>query len=156
MCVFVRVCECRDEWQRRYTEIVAIDALHYRNFLEQFHPDNMKRELNKVIHMTHLHIPSHNLNLIILITLYLSLKHTSILCRLHWSVCVCVFLSQAFCGFARPEMNTKHFSGVATGNWGCGAFGGDTRLKGLTFNLIHHISKPRDLTAAKSDFDTEI
>ncbi|KAA0724806.1 Poly(ADP-ribose) glycohydrolase [Triplophysa tibetana] len=80
-----------------------------RNFLEQLHPDNMKRELNK-----------------------------------------------AFCGFARPEMNTKHLSGVATGNWGCGAFGGDTRLKGLTFNLIHHISKPSDITAAKSDFDTEI
>ncbi|XP_055033059.2 poly(ADP-ribose) glycohydrolase isoform X1 [Misgurnus anguillicaudatus] len=74
----------RDEWHRRYTEIVAIDALHYRNFLQQFHPDNMTRELNK-----------------------------------------------AYCGFARPEVKTKHLSAVATGNWGCGAFGGDTRLKAV-------------------------
>ncbi|XP_056626677.1 poly(ADP-ribose) glycohydrolase [Triplophysa dalaica] len=87
----------RDEWQRRYTEIVAIDALHYRNFLEQFHPDNMKRELNK-----------------------------------------------AFCGFARSEMNTKHFSGVATGNWGCGAFGGDTRLKAV-LQMMAAAEAQRDL-----------
>lgn len=39
----------RDEWQRRCTEIVAIDALYFKNFLEQFHPDNINRELNKVI-----------------------------------------------------------------------------------------------------------
>ncbi|XP_057215025.1 poly(ADP-ribose) glycohydrolase isoform X1 [Triplophysa rosa] len=38
---------------------------------------------------------------------------------------------QAYCGFAHPEMNTKHLSAVATGNWGCGAFGGDTRLKAV-------------------------
>ncbi|KTF90793.1 hypothetical protein cypCar_00025262, partial [Cyprinus carpio] len=38
----------RDEWQRRCTEIVAIDALHYSQFLEQFRPENMSRELNKV------------------------------------------------------------------------------------------------------------
>lgn len=39
----------RDEWQRRCTEIVAIDALYFENFMEQFHPDNIDRELNKVI-----------------------------------------------------------------------------------------------------------
>lgn len=38
----------RDDWQRRCTEIVAIDALKYRHFLEQFLPEKMKRELNKV------------------------------------------------------------------------------------------------------------
>lgn len=38
----------RDEWQRRCTEIVAIDALQFRNFLEQFHPCKLNRELNKV------------------------------------------------------------------------------------------------------------
>ncbi|XP_078480054.1 LOW QUALITY PROTEIN: poly(ADP-ribose) glycohydrolase-like [Lampetra planeri] len=74
----------RDDWQRRCTEIVAIDALKYRNFLEQFHPDKMNRELNK-----------------------------------------------AYCGFFRNNSNKKHLSAVATGNWGCGAFGGDTRLKAL-------------------------
>lgn len=39
----------RDDWQRRCTEIVAIDALHFKNFLEQFHPEKINRELNKVI-----------------------------------------------------------------------------------------------------------
>ncbi|XP_044069659.1 poly(ADP-ribose) glycohydrolase [Siniperca chuatsi] len=74
----------RDDWQRRCTEIVAIDALRYRHFLEQFLPEKMIRELNK-----------------------------------------------AYCGFFRSNTNSKHLSAVATGNWGCGAFGGDTRLKAL-------------------------
>lgn len=38
----------RDEWQRRCTEIVAIDALKFRHFLEQFMPEKIVRELNKV------------------------------------------------------------------------------------------------------------
>ncbi|XP_041645505.1 poly(ADP-ribose) glycohydrolase [Cheilinus undulatus] len=74
----------RDDWQRRCTEIVAIDALKYRHFLEQFLPEKMTRELNK-----------------------------------------------AYCGFFRHNANRKHLSAIATGNWGCGAFGGDTRLKAL-------------------------
>ncbi|XP_010779390.1 poly(ADP-ribose) glycohydrolase-like [Notothenia coriiceps] len=74
----------RDGWQRRCTEIVAIDALQFKNFLEQFHPDRLNRELNK-----------------------------------------------AYCGFARPEEQSQNLSAVATGNWGCGVFGGDTRLKAL-------------------------
>lgn len=74
----------RDDWQRRCTEIVAIDALRFRHFLEQFLPEKMARELNK-----------------------------------------------AYCGFFRNNANSKHLSAVATGNWGCGAFGGDTRLKAL-------------------------
>uniref|UniRef100_A0A8C5HTJ7 poly(ADP-ribose) glycohydrolase n=1 Tax=Gouania willdenowi TaxID=441366 RepID=A0A8C5HTJ7_GOUWI len=74
----------RDNWQRRCTEVVAIDALLFRNFLEQFQPMKINRELNK-----------------------------------------------AFCGFARPEQKPEHLSAVATGNWGCGVFGGDTRLKAL-------------------------
>ncbi|KAM9727227.1 poly(ADP-ribose) glycohydrolase isoform 2-T2 [Menidia menidia] len=74
----------RDDWQRRCTEIVAIDALKYKHFLEQFLPEKITRELNK-----------------------------------------------AYCGFHRNNANTKHLSAIATGNWGCGAFGGDTRLKAL-------------------------
>ncbi|KAM9809269.1 poly(ADP-ribose) glycohydrolase [Syngnathus typhle] len=74
----------RDDWQRRCTEIVAIDALKYKHFLEQFLPEKMTRELNK-----------------------------------------------AYCGFFRNNGNKKHLSAIATGNWGCGAFGGDTRLKAL-------------------------
>lgn len=38
----------RDEWQRRCTEIVAIDALKFTHFLEQFLPEKIDRELNKV------------------------------------------------------------------------------------------------------------
>ncbi|KAL1262888.1 hypothetical protein QQF64_005627 [Cirrhinus molitorella] len=74
----------RDGWQRRCTEIVAVDALKYRNFVEQFQPEKMTRELNK-----------------------------------------------AYCGFMRHSVNPENLSAVATGNWGCGAFGGDTRLKAL-------------------------
>ncbi|XP_031733657.1 poly(ADP-ribose) glycohydrolase [Anarrhichthys ocellatus] len=74
----------RDDWQRRCTEIVAIDALKFRHFLEQFLPEKMIRELNK-----------------------------------------------AYCGFFRHNADSKPLSAVATGNWGCGAFGGDTRLKAL-------------------------
>ncbi|KAM4600011.1 poly(ADP-ribose) glycohydrolase [Fundulus diaphanus] len=74
----------RDDWQRRCTEIVAIDAVKYRHFLEQFLPEKITRELNK-----------------------------------------------AYCGFYRSNINIKHLPAVATGNWGCGAFGGDTRLKAL-------------------------
>uniref|UniRef100_A0A8C4NXL5 poly(ADP-ribose) glycohydrolase n=1 Tax=Dicentrarchus labrax TaxID=13489 RepID=A0A8C4NXL5_DICLA len=74
----------RDGWQRRCTEIVAIDALQFRNFLEQFRPEKINRELNK-----------------------------------------------AYCGFARPEEQKQNLAAVATGNWGCGVFGGDTRLKAL-------------------------
>ncbi|XP_033835851.1 poly(ADP-ribose) glycohydrolase [Periophthalmus magnuspinnatus] len=74
----------RDDWQRRCTEIVAIDAYKYRHFLEQFLPEKITRELNK-----------------------------------------------AYCGFFRHNANRQHLSAVATGNWGCGAFGGDTRLKAL-------------------------
>ncbi|XP_061611839.1 poly(ADP-ribose) glycohydrolase isoform X1 [Phyllopteryx taeniolatus] len=74
----------RDDWKRRCTEIVAIDALPFRNYLEQFHPERIDRELNK-----------------------------------------------AYCGFARPGEHSNNLSAVATGNWGCGVFGGDARLKAL-------------------------
>ncbi|KAJ8013541.1 hypothetical protein DPEC_G00030840 [Dallia pectoralis] len=74
----------RDAWQRRCTEIVAMDALKFRTFLEQFHPEKMNRELNK-----------------------------------------------AYCGFSRPGVRGQDLSAVATGNWGCGVFGGDARLKAL-------------------------
>ncbi|MEE6488643.1 hypothetical protein FKM82_015301 [Ascaphus truei] len=74
----------RDEWQRRTTEIVAIDAINFRRPLDQFAPEKIGRELDK-----------------------------------------------AFCGFYRHGVPPKNLSAVATGNWGCGAFGGDPRLKAL-------------------------
>jgi len=42
-------------------------------------------------------------------------------------------LLQAYCGFLVPGVAAKHLSAIATGNWGCGAFGGDLQLKG---NLV--------------------
>ncbi|XP_069836780.1 poly(ADP-ribose) glycohydrolase [Dendropsophus ebraccatus] len=74
----------RDNWLRRTTEIVAIDAFHFRSYIDQFTPEKIKRELNK-----------------------------------------------AFCGFFREGIQPENLSAVATGNWGCGAFGGDNRLKAL-------------------------
>ncbi|XP_048061092.1 poly(ADP-ribose) glycohydrolase isoform X1 [Megalobrama amblycephala] len=88
----------RDGWQRRCTEIVAMDALKYRNFMEQFQPEKMTRELNK-----------------------------------------------AYCGFMRPGVNAQNLSAIATGNWGCGAFGGDTNLKAL-LQLMAASEAGRDVT----------
>ncbi|KAK2178363.1 hypothetical protein NP493_546g02053 [Ridgeia piscesae] len=39
-------------------------------------------------------------------------------------------LNKAYVGFYDPY-NQRHKTAVATGNWGCGAFGGDSRLKAL-------------------------
>ncbi|XP_053307107.1 poly(ADP-ribose) glycohydrolase [Spea bombifrons] len=87
----------RDEWERRSTEIVAIDALHFRSHLEQFAPEKITRELNK-----------------------------------------------AYCGFFRADIPPANLSAVATGNWGCGAFGGDPRLKAL-IQLLAAAEAGRDL-----------
>ncbi|CAM9677630.1 unnamed protein product [Lampetra planeri] len=73
----------RDAWMRRQTEIVAIDAIHFYGYVEQFEQTKLEREVNK-----------------------------------------------AFCGFSCPGA-AGSLSPVATGNWGCGAFGGDKRLKAL-------------------------
>ncbi|KAJ8317850.1 hypothetical protein KUTeg_002941 [Tegillarca granosa] len=40
-------------------------------------------------------------------------------------------LNKAYCGFSSATKNPLHLSAVCTGNWGCGAFGGDKRLKAL-------------------------
>ncbi len=36
---------------------------------------------------------------------------------------------QAFVGFYGDGQPAEHLSAIATGNWGCGAFGGDKELK---------------------------
>lgn len=49
--------------------------------------------------------------------------------------CGISFLLQAYCGFLRPGVPPENLSAVATGNWGCGAFGGDARLKGKSVTV---------------------
>ncbi|EFJ37347.1 hypothetical protein SELMODRAFT_77537 [Selaginella moellendorffii] len=71
----------RDQWGRRMTRIVAIDALA-RPGAQQYKSVLILREVNK-----------------------------------------------AFCGFL--DRHGGEDVGVATGNWGCGAFGGDLELKSL-------------------------
>uniref|UniRef100_A0A914WIL6 Poly(ADP-ribose) glycohydrolase n=1 Tax=Plectus sambesii TaxID=2011161 RepID=A0A914WIL6_9BILA len=40
-------------------------------------------------------------------------------------------LNKAFVGFYGDGQPPEHLSAIATGNWGCGAFGGDKELKSL-------------------------
>ena len=42
----------RDSWGRRCTELVAIDALIFRTYVDQFHENLVQRELNKVCNET--------------------------------------------------------------------------------------------------------
>ncbi|KAK1881094.1 Poly(ADP-ribose) glycohydrolase [Dissostichus eleginoides] len=94
----------RDGWQRRCTEIVAIDALQFKNFLEQFRPDRLNRELNKVIFL-----------------LLRPFKENQDVVK-----------SESMEEFdSSDKEKSQNLSAVATGNWGCGVFGGDTRLKAL-------------------------
>ncbi|XP_038061857.1 poly(ADP-ribose) glycohydrolase-like [Patiria miniata] len=45
-------------------------------------------------------------------------------------------LNKAFCGFYGDGTPAVNLPAVATGNWGCGAFGGDARLKGLLQMMV--------------------
>ncbi|XP_069475068.1 poly(ADP-ribose) glycohydrolase-like [Ambystoma mexicanum] len=74
----------RDNWQRRCIEIVAIDAIRFHDFEEQFKRQNIERELNK-----------------------------------------------AYCGFQFAPLLPQERVAIATGNWGCGAFKGHPKLKGI-------------------------
>uniref|UniRef100_UPI00398ED415 poly(ADP-ribose) glycohydrolase-like n=1 Tax=Pristiophorus japonicus TaxID=55135 RepID=UPI00398ED415 len=74
----------RDSWLRRSTQIVAIDAVNFRNPREQYEAVYLDRELNK-----------------------------------------------AYCGFSCRVIPDRQHSAIATGNWGCGAYKGDAKLKAL-------------------------
>ncbi|XP_078522897.1 poly(ADP-ribose) glycohydrolase-like [Lissotriton helveticus] len=74
----------RDAWQRRCIEIVAIDAIRFRDTREQFTGASIDRDLNK-----------------------------------------------AYCGFQVNPSFSQQNAAVATGNWGCGAFNGHPKMKGL-------------------------
>ncbi|XP_051896901.1 poly(ADP-ribose) glycohydrolase-like isoform X2 [Pristis pectinata] len=40
-------------------------------------------------------------------------------------------LTKAYCGFSRRVIPDRQRTAIATGNWGCGAYGGDIKLKAL-------------------------
>lgn len=75
-----------DNWDRKETRVIAIDALVFHSRPMQFRPGLMLRELNK-----------------------------------------------GYAGFMSDGYSTpcKRLMAVATGNWGCGAFGGEPHLKAL-------------------------
>lgn len=43
---------------------------------------------------------------------------------------VYIFMLKAYVGFRSPNDFSEYTPAIATGNWGCGAFNGDSRLKG--------------------------
>lgn len=59
-----------------------------------------------------------------------SLLYSTVIACICFSIIKDDFFFQAFCSFMRHGTNPQNLSAVATGNWGCGAFGGDTHLKG--------------------------
>ncbi|XP_030623916.1 poly(ADP-ribose) glycohydrolase-like [Chanos chanos] len=87
----------RDEWRRRRRQIIAIDALHFKNHTDQYNEGSIKRELNK-----------------------------------------------AYCGFRENDVHPDYLPSIATGNWGCGAFNGDYKLKALIQMMAAAVVK-RDL-----------
>ncbi|KAJ8339499.1 hypothetical protein SKAU_G00362850 [Synaphobranchus kaupii] len=51
-------------------------------------------------------------------------------------------LNKAYCGFMGEEdIPSDYYPAVATGNWGCGAFGGDPRLKALIQMMAASVAK---------------
>ena len=89
----------RDDWRRRQTQLVAIDALVLRsNPQKQFSAGLRLREVNK-----------------------------------------------AYCGFlCHTPGPSGAFPAVATGNWGCGAFGGNIELKAM-LQLLAAAKAKRDV-----------
>ncbi|TPX68175.1 hypothetical protein SpCBS45565_g03241 [Spizellomyces sp. 'palustris'] len=50
-------------------------------------------------------------------------------------------VNKAFVGFGHPETSCLEGVGVATGNWGCGAFNGDPELKSLVQLIAASVAK---------------
>ena len=73
----------RDDWGRKLSHVVAMDAICYSNPLDQYAAQHIGRELLK-----------------------------------------------CYVSFHIPPSLKNNMYGVATGNWGCGAFNGDPELKG--------------------------
>ncbi|OWK07893.1 PARG, partial [Cervus elaphus hippelaphus] len=107
----------RDDWQRRSTEIVAIDALHFRRYLDQFVPEKIRqaRLLSGLVARSSSLTGKKGERERENISLMMDTDPST----------------SAYCGFLRPGVSSENLSAVATGNWGCGAFGGDARLKAL-------------------------
>ncbi|XP_048248208.1 poly(ADP-ribose) glycohydrolase-like [Haliotis rufescens] len=66
--------------------------------------------------------------------------------------CVQRELNKAYVGFHCGEESAKNLSAVCTGNWGCGAFGGDKSLKALIQMIAASVAK-RDVCYFTFDDD---
>ncbi|RXG73462.1 Poly(ADP-ribose) glycohydrolase [Armadillidium vulgare] len=95
----------RDNYGRRLCQVVALDALRFtKNPSAQYKPNLILRELQKA-----------SLNT------FFSTEFKIII----------VLATSAYVGFSPLNGTVGNNVAVATGNWGCGAFRGDPRLKGL-------------------------
>ncbi|CAF3767930.1 unnamed protein product [Rotaria sordida] len=74
----------RDNWDRRWCHVVAMDAIYFRNPSDQYQMKAVDRELLK-----------------------------------------------AYTSFSPLGKGSDYEFGIATGNWGCGAFNGDKQLKAI-------------------------
>ncbi|CAF4114273.1 unnamed protein product [Rotaria socialis] len=74
----------KDSWGRKLSQVVAMDAIYFRNPIDQYTISCMNRELFK-----------------------------------------------AYASFHLPKSMNNFAFGIATGNWGCGAFNGDRHLKAI-------------------------
>ncbi|KAA0203198.1 hypothetical protein HAZT_HAZT007474 [Hyalella azteca] len=103
----------RDSFGRRLTQLVAIDALHFRQRpREQYEKPLLLRELNKVQ------------------TIF---KSPQMIVFEHCDT------FQAYAGFRPLSGSIGPAVAVATGNWGCGAFRGDPHLKVELYQQLDHV-----------------
>jgi len=104
----------RDEYGRRMCQIVAIDAVPFRKKQIQYQREFILRELNKVLNFFK--------------------------CNQIQTLRLTLDLIQAYAGFHCPQRSVSPLAAIATGNWGCGAFGGSPRLKCLLQLMVAAIA----------------
>ena len=103
----------RDAWGRKCVEVVAMDALRFTVSAKQYTLKNIQRELNKAYCAFHRIEPG--------------ARHDE-------DSTTATTPAKEATADASPSTSSRdgyRLPAVATGNWGCGAFGGDPYLKSL-------------------------